>query len=64
MQEWETRETDDIIKQVEEMVEMPVPSYSTCFNWHMRMMVWRQCELGQQVMPEPLLRSPGLTNVA
>jgi len=39
MQCWETRETDDIIKQVEEIVEMPVPSYSTCFNWHMRMMV-------------------------
>jgi len=45
---WETRETDDIIKQVEEIGGDASASYSTCFNWHMRMMVnWRrQCELG------------------
>jgi len=29
-----TRETDDIIKQVEEIGGDASASYSTCFNWH------------------------------
>jgi len=47
LQEWETRETDDI-KQV--VAGGDAKSYSTCFNWHMRDGQWRrQCGLGQQM---------------
>jgi len=61
LQEW--KPADDIIKQVEEIGGDASAKLFNLFQLaYEDGQLERQCELGQQVMPEP--RSPGLTNVA
>jgi len=65
LQEWETRETDDIIKQVEEaggdasakLLNLFQLAYEDDGQLEKAMRTWA-------ANAKPLLRSPGLTNVA